>query len=212
MNTTRFTRLITFTAVFLTFLTTLPVSHPLVEKLDPTVVVSAMDEYIGVISAIVFENGGTVDTVVGDAVHAIFGAPLEQPDHAARGVACALAIDAFSRAFAEEKAGENIPVGITRIGVHTGPAIVGDFGGENYFHYTAHGDAVNTLRDWKPQTRHPEANDSDTSTTKSRGLAPMNFACSTTGMPNTGHAVCAPQKRGISSRPTCAWSSSSPVG
>jgi len=82
--------------------------------------------------------------VVGDAVHAIFGAPLEQPDHATRGVTCALSIDAFAKGFIEEKARENIPMGITRIGVHTGSAIVVNFGGENYFHYTAHGDAINT--------------------------------------------------------------------
>lgn len=129
----------------LTFLfTDLAGFTPLVEKLDPAVVVSVMNEYIGGLSAIIFEHGGTVDTVVGDAVHAIFGAPLEQPDHAARGVSCTLAIDAFTRTFAEEKANDNIPVGITRIGVHTGSAIVGNFGGKSYFHYTAHGDAVNT--------------------------------------------------------------------
>ncbi len=129
----------------LTFLfTDLASFTTLVEKHDPVVVVSLMNNYIGGVSAIVFEHGGTVDTVVGDAVHAIFGAPLEQPDHAASGVSCALAIDSFTRRYAEEKARENIPVGITRIGVHTGSAIVGNFGGESYFHYTAHGDAVNT--------------------------------------------------------------------
>ncbi|MGD8349594.1 MAG: adenylate/guanylate cyclase domain-containing protein [Gammaproteobacteria bacterium] len=129
----------------LTFLfTDLASFTTLVERLDPAVIVSVMNDYIGGISAIVFEHGGTVDTVVGDAVHAIFGAPLEQPDHAEKGVACALAIDVFSRGFAEDRAGENIPMGMTRIGVHTGSAIVGNFGGENYFHYTAHGDAVNT--------------------------------------------------------------------
>ncbi len=116
----------------------------LVEQLDPAVVVALMNEYIGGISGIVFEHGGTVDTVVGDAVHAIFGAPMEQPDHAARGVACALAIDKFAQRFEGSKAAESVAVGITRIGVHTGSAIVGNFGGKDYFHYTAHGDAVNT--------------------------------------------------------------------
>lgn len=116
----------------------------LVEELDPAIVVPLMNEYIGGVAGIMFEHGGTVDTVAGDAVHAIFGAPLKQPDHAARGVACALAIDEFSQAFIEKKAGENISVGVTRIGVHTGSAIVGNFGGESYFHYTAHGDTVNT--------------------------------------------------------------------
>ncbi len=117
---------------------------PLVEQLDPTIVVSLMNDYIGGIARIVFDHGGTVDTVVGDAVHAIFGAPLPQPDHAARAVACALAIDRFSQELAARLSEQAVSIGATRIGVHTGSAIVGDFGGEAYFHYTALGDAVNT--------------------------------------------------------------------
>lgn len=117
---------------------------PLAESLDAALIVQMMNEYIGGLSAIVFEHGGTVHTVVGDAVYAMFGAPLEQPDHAARAVACALAIDAFAQAFAREKNAHGIPVGVTRIGVNSGPAIVGNFGGEMFFHYTAYGDAINT--------------------------------------------------------------------
>jgi len=129
----------------LTFLfTDLAEFTPLVEQLDPTVVVSVMNDYIGGIASVVFEHGGTVDTVVGDAVHAMFGAPIEQPDHAARAVACALAINRFATAFSARKSNEGVPVGVTRIGVHTGSAIVGNFGGESFFHYTAHGDAINT--------------------------------------------------------------------
>lgn len=129
----------------LTFLATdLADFTPLVENLDPGAVVAVMNEYLGEVTRIVFANGGTIDTVVGDAVHAMFGAPLEQPDHAARAVACALAIDAFSREFSARKWAEGVPIGRTRIGVHTGSAIVGNFGGEGFFHYTAHGDAVNT--------------------------------------------------------------------
>jgi adenylate cyclase len=129
----------------LTFLfTDLAGFTPLVEQLDPTIVVSMMNEYIRGIARIVFDHGGTVDTVVGDAVHAIFGAPLPQPDHAARAVACALAIDRFTRELAARLTKKAVPIGATRIGVHTGSAIVGNFGGEAYFHYTAQGDAVNT--------------------------------------------------------------------
>jgi class 3 adenylate cyclase len=129
----------------LTFLfTDLAEFTPLVEQLDPTVVVSVMNDYIGGIASIVFEHGGTVDTVVGDAVHAMFGAPIKQPDHAARAVACALAINRFAEAFSARMSNEGVPVGVTRIGVHTGSAIVGNFGGESFFHYTAHGDAINT--------------------------------------------------------------------
>lgn len=117
---------------------------PLVEALEPTVIVSLLNEYLDEMTKIVFRWGGTVDKVVGDAVHAIFGAPLEQTDHAAMGVACAMDMDQFAEAFRERKNNEKIPLGVTRIGVHSGLAMVGNFGGDQYFDYTAHGDAVNT--------------------------------------------------------------------
>jgi adenylate cyclase len=117
---------------------------PLVEALEPEVIVPLLNEYLDKMTKIIFRWNGTVDKVVGDAVHAIFGAPLEQADHAARGIACAMEMDRFSESFRKQKNIENIPLGITRIGVHTGLAMVGNFGGEQYFDYTAHGDAINT--------------------------------------------------------------------
>ncbi|MCK5361482.1 MAG: response regulator [Gammaproteobacteria bacterium] len=117
---------------------------PLVEALDPSVVVPLLNEYLDGMTQIVFRHGGTTEKIVGDAVHAIFGAPREQPDHAARGVACAMEMDAFAEAFRERKNAEGLPLGATRIGVHCGMAIVGNFGGELFFDYTAHGDAINT--------------------------------------------------------------------
>ncbi len=117
---------------------------PLAEALDAAVIVKLMNDYIGGIASAVFEHSGTVHTVVGDAVYALFGAPLAQTDHAERAVACALAIDVFAQAFARARSAEGIAVGITRIGVNSGPAIVGNVGGERFFHYTAYGDAINT--------------------------------------------------------------------
>lgn len=117
---------------------------PLVESLPPTVIVALLNEYLDEMTKIVFRLGGTVDKVVGDAVHAIFGAPMEQADHARLGVTCALEMDAFAEKFRARKLADNIPLGETRIGVHTGLAMVGNFGGEQYFDYTAHGDAINT--------------------------------------------------------------------
>jgi adenylate cyclase len=117
---------------------------PLVEALAPAVIVSLLNEYLVEMTKIVFRWHGTVDKVVGDAVHAIFGAPLEQADHAARAIACAMEMDQFAESFRQKKKTENIPLGVTRIGVHTGLAMVGNFGGEQYFDYTAHGDAINT--------------------------------------------------------------------
>ena len=117
---------------------------PLVEELSPSLIVPLLNEYLDEMTKIVFRGGGTVDKIVGDAVHAIFGAPLELPDHAARGIACAMEMDQFAEKFREQKNSENIPLGVTRIGVHTGLAMVGNFGGEQFFDYTAHGDAINT--------------------------------------------------------------------
>jgi len=117
---------------------------PLVESLDPMVVVPLLNEYLDHMTQIVFRHGGTTEKIVGDAVHAIFGAPKEQADHAARGVACAMEIDEFAETFRKKKNAEGIALGVTRIGVHSGNAIVGNFGGDLFFDYTAHGDAINT--------------------------------------------------------------------
>ncbi|MCP5367906.1 MAG: response regulator [Hyphomicrobiales bacterium] len=117
---------------------------PLVEHGDPDRIVALLNDYLNTVAGIIFDHGGTVNAVIGDAVHALFGAPMEQRDHAARAVACALAVDAFARQFAAAKRAEGLPLGLTRIGVHTGSAVIGNFGGDLFFHYTAHGDAVNT--------------------------------------------------------------------
>lgn len=117
---------------------------PLIEKLPATVVVPLLNEYLSGMTQIVFHHGGTVEKIVGDAVHAIFGAPLDQPDHASSAVACAMSMDSFAQAYRERKAEDGIALGATRIGVHSGHAIVGNFGGEQLFDYTAHGDTINT--------------------------------------------------------------------
>ena len=67
-----------------------------------------------------------------------------RPDHRARAVPCALDMDAFGQRFVEKQAVEGRTVGITRIGVHTGVATVGNFGSSDFFDYTGCGDVVNT--------------------------------------------------------------------
>ena len=129
----------------LTFLfTDLADFTPLVESSEPERIVSLLNEYLGEMTDLVFDHGGTIDKVVGDAIHALFGAPLSQPDHASRAVQCALEMDAYAQSFVAAKQAEGIALGITRIGINSGPAIVGNFGGESFFDYTAHGDAINT--------------------------------------------------------------------
>jgi len=115
----------------------------LVETLEPEVLGPLLNEYLTGMTDIVFAHDGTVAKIVGDALHVLFGAPGEQPDHAARAVACALALDQHAEAFRERCRKKGLMLGATRIGVHAGPAIVGNFGGGRFFDYTAYGDTIN---------------------------------------------------------------------
>lgn len=116
----------------------------LMEKTEPAIILPVLNEYLDGMCRIVLESQGTMDKIVGDAIVSFFGAPADQPDHAALAVHCALKLDAFARQYAEDQQASGIDFGITRIGVNTGIAAVGNFGGDSFFNYTAHGDAVNT--------------------------------------------------------------------
>src|SRR5271167_1647456 len=115
----------------------------LVETLEPSVLGPLLNEYLTGMTDIVFAHDGTVAKIVGDALHVLFGAPGEQLDHAERAVACALDLDEYAQAFRERCHLKGIALGVTRIGVHAGPAIVGNFGGDRFFDYTAYGDTIN---------------------------------------------------------------------
>jgi adenylate cyclase len=115
----------------------------LVETLEPSVLGMLLNEYLSAMTEIVFAHDGTVAKIVGDALHVLFGAPGEQADHAARAVSCALALDEFAQPFREGWNKKGVPLGVTRIGVHAGSAIVGNFGGDRFFDYTAYGDTIN---------------------------------------------------------------------
>jgi len=114
-----------------------------VETLEPSVLGPLLNEYLSGITDVVFAHDGTVAKIVGDALHVLFGAPGEQPDHADRAVACALAMDEYAQSFCERWRQKGVSLGITRIGAHAGPAIVGNFGGDRFFDYTAYGDTIN---------------------------------------------------------------------
>ena len=72
----------------------------------------------------------------------MFGAPTDQPDHAERAVACALALDAYAEAFRARWRDKGVAIGVTRIGINSGPALVGNFGGGRFFDYAAYGDTL----------------------------------------------------------------------
>lgn len=129
---------------FATFLfTDLAGFTTLVESQQTDLVIDVLNEYLDGIAGIIFEHDGTVMKMMGDAVHAVFGAPVSQTDHAERAIACALAIDEFSENFRACHRDAGFMLGITRIGVNSGHAIIGNFGGAHFFDYAAYGDAVN---------------------------------------------------------------------
>jgi adenylate cyclase len=115
----------------------------LAETLEPSVLGPLLNEYLTGMTDIVFAHDGTVAKIVGDGIHVLFGAPGEQTDHAARAIACVLALDEYAELFRERWHKNGISLGVTRIGAHAGPAIVGNFGGERFFDYTAYGDTIN---------------------------------------------------------------------
>lgn len=114
------------------------------ENIPPEQLLPILNRYLDGACNVVTEHSGYINKIIGDAIFAIFNAPFDQADHAQRAVNCALALDHFSREFASELKQQNIEFGITRIGVNTGTATVGNFGGTRRFEYTALGDAVNT--------------------------------------------------------------------
>ena len=129
------------TATFL--FTDLANFSPLVEKTQPKIVVDLLNRYFDEMIEIIFEFDGTLMKIVGDAIHATFGAPESDPEHASKAVACAMKLDAYAQSISKEMTKKGVMLGSTRIGINTGEAIVGSFGGEYFFDYTAYGAPVN---------------------------------------------------------------------
>ena len=115
----------------------------LVESLDPTQLAEILNGYFAEMTDLVFAHEGTVAKIVGDAIHILFNAPGDQPDYATRAISCAHDLDVWAEAFRERWKAKRVNFGATRIGVHAGPALVGNFGGNRFFDYTAYGDTIN---------------------------------------------------------------------
>lgn len=111
----------------------------------PETVARLLNAYLDRLSEVVLEHGGTIDKFVGDAVVAFWGAPLSRPNDGPQAAAAALAMYEAGEKFRVDLAGEDVPpLGMTRVGLHVGDAIVGNFGGEGRIQYTALGDSMNT--------------------------------------------------------------------
>lgn len=115
----------------------------LVESAPPETLGELLNEYVGGMTEVVFAHEGTVAKIIGDAIQVLFNAPGDQPDYATRAVACAHDLDAWAQDFCARQKAKGVDFGTTRIGIHVGPALVGNFGGNRFFDYTAYGDSIN---------------------------------------------------------------------
>ena len=102
-----------------------------------------LNDYFTSLCGIVFDHQGTVLKFIGDGSMSIFNAPVDVPRHAELAVQCAIALNRFGKSFAEEQRQQGLPFGITRFGLHTGEAEVGNYGSFSRKEYGAMGDAVN---------------------------------------------------------------------
>jgi adenylate cyclase len=113
------------------------------ERLDAETVVALLNDYLSAMTDIILAEEGTVDKFEGDAIMAMWGAPLDQEDQALRACRAALrqreALEDLNRRFA----GLKLPPLKMRIGLNTGEAIVGNLGSARRFDYTVIGDTVN---------------------------------------------------------------------
>jgi class 3 adenylate cyclase len=112
---------------------------PFSERTTPDRVVAMLNRYFGRAVPVLLANGGTIVQFVGDAVMALFNAPARQPDHALRAARAALGMQAAIEEVAERE--PDWPR--FRVGVNTGPALVGNIGSDEFRNFTAIGDTVN---------------------------------------------------------------------
>jgi adenylate cyclase len=112
------------------------------EKMSPAAVSLLLNDYFSRMTDIIFKYEGTLDKYIGDAIMAVFGAPLDMPDHCVRSIKAALEMRDQLEAFnSEHKDGPTIRI---RIGINSGKAMAGELGGINKKEYTVLGDTVNT--------------------------------------------------------------------
>ncbi|HYF06628.1 MAG TPA: adenylate/guanylate cyclase domain-containing protein [Acetobacteraceae bacterium] len=114
------------------------------ERSAPEDLVALRDGYLDGMTRIAVAHGGMVEKIVGDALHVVFNAPLGLPNHPRVALDCALALLSEAEAQRTTPLGARLRLGRTRIGIETGPAVVGDVGGAGRLDYTAHGTVMNT--------------------------------------------------------------------
>jgi len=123
------------------------------EKTEPEKLVTLLNEYLSPMTKIVMNNKGTLDKFIGDAVMAIYGAPIKQDAQAAQACTSAVEMITSLKQINEEWTKSNLPNIDIGIGINTGEAVVGNMGADIRFDYTAIGDTVNLAARLEGQTK-----------------------------------------------------------
>lgn len=112
--------------------------------IPPEMVAKLLNRYLDMLSQVVLDHGGVIDKFVGDAVVAFWGAPIARPDDGERAARAGYALWQAGETFRQSVEPGVPPIGKTRVGLHWGEAVVGNFGGKTRIQYTALGDSMNT--------------------------------------------------------------------
>ncbi len=125
------------------------------ESLAPQEVLALLNRYLDRMSAIIEEHHGVVDKYIGDAIMALFGAPVDDAAAADHALAAALAMDEALRELNAELAAENQPQLTVGIGINTAPVVAGNMGSRRRLNYTVIGDGVNVAARLQALTKEP---------------------------------------------------------
>jgi adenylate cyclase len=125
------------------------------EKLPPAEVLTLLNRYLDRMSAVIEKHGGVIDKYIGDAIMALFGAPVAAPDSARRALAAAREMQAALATLNEELAAEGRPTLALGIGINTGRVVAGNMGSKTRLNYTVIGDGVNLAARLEALTKEP---------------------------------------------------------
>jgi adenylate cyclase len=134
-------------------------------------VAALLNRHFGLLGAIIEQEGGTIDKYIGDSVMAFWGAPLDQEDRADRAVRAAQRIAQKMHIDNERRARKGLNPLRIRIGIHKGPALVGNIGAPGRINYTLVGDTVNVAQRLEQFGREVDDGKSDAIITISSELA-----------------------------------------
>lgn len=123
------------------------------EACDPADLLATLNEYFTVLTRVIESHGGIVDKYIGDAVMAVFGAPVETPGHARSAVDCAAGIRRVLREFNTSRSAAGKPRLETGMGLASGRVVAGNMGSVSRYNYTVIGDTVNLASRLQDETK-----------------------------------------------------------